>query len=229
MAGNSGFQPPPRVKTALDNRKLNISTPCPSNPAKKSNLTWGLYTGNPRITVYTGDAENTKVSAALDIIVFESFMILLKRALTAAPGWKDTVVNTGYTWFNRVRSPNPEVISKLHVGKDTDGKIWISVTDNKATKVRFFIGSPDFHSFEHGDGTPYSKEETSVLLTEAYINVLTRVTSDLFVNAWPEVEADYKKRAEEAAAKREGGNSKPAYTTRAAPPEAAFVEADVTW
>ncbi|MBY0418060.1 MAG: hypothetical protein K2W88_08390 [Pararheinheimera sp.] len=224
----AGFQPPPRVKTALDNRKLNLSTPCPTDPKKKSNLTWGLYTGNPRITVYTGDAENSKVSAAMDIIVFQSLLNLMKKALTAPAGWKDAVVNSNYTWFNRVKSATPEVVSKVHVGKDTEGQIWISVTDTKATKVRFFIGAPDFHSFEHGDGTPFTKEETSVLCTEAYVNVLERVTANLFVNAWPEVEADYKKRADEAAAKREGSGGG-SYSRQAPADKSNVAEGDIPW
>lgn len=226
----AGFQPPPRVKNALDNRKLNLSAPCPSNAGKKSNLVWGLYLGNPRITVYTGDAENSKVSAALDIIVFEAFMILFKKALTAEPGWKDYVVNKNFTWFNRQRSEKPEVVSELHVGKDAEGQIWISVMDSKATKVRFFIAAPDFHSFKHGNGNDFTKEETSVLISEAYINILTRVTSNLFVAAWPEVEADYSKKAEEARAKREGaGGGGGGYSKQATPEKSNVSDGDIPW
>lgn len=218
MAGQ--FTPPPRVKTALDNRKLSLSAPCPSNPAKKSNLIWGIALGNPRITVYTGDAENSKITAALDIVVFEAFLLLMEKAIKAEPGWKDLVVNKNFTWFNRQRSPAPEVVSELHVGKDAEGSIWISVIDNKATKVRFFITPPEFHQFSQ------SKEEVSGLFTQSYVNILRRVMTGLFVDAWPEVEADYTKKAEEAKAKREGagggGYSK-------APPAASMASNDIPW
>lgn len=49
------FRPPPRIKNALDNRKLNLSAPTPGAQGKYANLIWGIINNNPRITVYTGD------------------------------------------------------------------------------------------------------------------------------------------------------------------------------
>jgi hypothetical protein len=232
MAGNnSGFQPPPRVKNALDNRKLNLSSPCPTNPGKKSNLIWGLYEGNPRLTVYIGDNEGSKVSAALDLPVFQAFLALLESAPSKEPGWKNCIENKNFTWYGGKRSEAAEVVSELWVGKDKEGQIWISVTDKKAPKVQFFFSEPEFHHFKHGDGTSFTKAETSELFAKGYISILNSVVNSLFVTSWPEVEAANKRRAEAAAEKRGGGSGGyggggGGYTNRAPAPPAAIVTGD---
>lgn len=208
MADNNnrgGFQAPPRKKNALDNRKLNLSAPSPGTPGKKSNLVWGLYEGNPRLTVYVGDAEGSKISAALDAPVFFAFLELLKMADKAEPDWKAKIENKNFTWFGGKRSETPQIVSELWVGKDKEGQIWISVIDTKSPKVRFFICNPEFHTLIHGDGTEFTKGEVSSIFTRGYVELLTNIVSILFVHSWPEVEAANKKRAEAAEAKRNGG------------------------
>jgi len=201
----SDFRPPPRIKTPLDHPKLKLSSPSPNTPGKLSNLVWGLYEGNPRLTVYIGDQEGSKLSANLDVVTFYAFIELLKKAVTAELGWYDKIVNKNFTWYNQKRSETPEVVSELIVGRDKEGQIWISVSDNKPVKVRFFIVNPEYHTLVHGTGEPFTKAETSSLFTLGYINLLEKVVAQVFNAQWPEAEAAGKKRAEAAAAKRGGG------------------------
>lgn len=226
MAGNnSGFQRPPRVKTPLDNPKLKLSAPCPVDPSKKSNLVWGIYEGNPRISVYIGDPEGKKVEAKIDAPVFEAFLQLIERAATEAPEWKTHIDNMNFVWFGGKKSDSPELVSRLSVGKEKDGQIWISVTDKVAPKVRFFFVNPDMHSFVHGDGTAWTHGETSAAFAKSMVSILRNTMSELFVKSWPEVEAAQKKRNEEMQAKRAGGGGG-GYTQRAAPAPAAAITAD---
>jgi hypothetical protein len=106
------------------------------------------------------------------------------------------------------------------------------VVDNKATKVRFFFAPNDFHSFHASDASgamvPMSKEQVSVSFTSGYIKLLENVVSSLFVQQWPEVEADYVKKAEEARVKREGAGGG-GYTKREAPQAASMVAEDIPW
>lgn len=231
MADNNrgGFQPVPRKKGALDNRKLNLVAPCPTDAKKKSNLVWGLYEGNPRLTVYVGDAEGSKISAALDIVVFYAFLELLKTALTAEPDWKAKIENKNFTWFGGKRSEQPEIVSELWVGKDKEGQIWISVTDTKAPKVRFFIVNPEFHTLIHGTGTPFTKGEVSNLFTRGYISIFENVVAEMFVASWPEVEAANKKRAEAAEAKRSGMGGRSGYQQQRPAEAEAVSDGDIPW
>ena len=229
MAGNnSGFQRPPRVKTPLDNPKLKLSAPCPVDQSKKSNLVWGIYEGNPRISVYIGDPEGKKVEAKIDAVVFESFLQLIEKATTEVPDWKTHIDNMNYVWFGGKKSDSPELVSRLSVGKEKDGHIWISVTDKVAPKVRFFFVNPDMHSFVHGDGTPYTPGETSAMFAKSMVDILRRTMNDLFIKAWPEVEAAQKKRNEEMQAKRNGGGNSGGngYNQRVAPPAPMVSSAD---
>jgi uncharacterized membrane protein YgcG len=193
MAGN--FQRPERIKNALDNRKLNLSAPTPGVQGKYASLIWGLYSNNPRLTVYTNDPNDSgeqngygKISANLDGPTFFAFLELLKIAVAAPGEFKDKVENKNFIFPGGKRSERPVVVSELWAGKDKDGLIWISVTARDRPKIKFPITNPDFHQFLHGDGTPYAPAETSKLFALGYINMLDKMMAHLMVTLWVEPE-----------------------------------------
>lgn len=182
MAGN--FKPPPRAKTALDNRKLNLSAPVPNVQGKYASLIWGLFSNNPRITVYTNDPNDNappgygKISANLSLPAFMMFLVMLRKVIDSPGETKDKVENKNYTYFSGKRSDLPVVVSELHVGKDAEGVVWISVTDTikkERPRIKFKFHPDDFHALVHGDGRPYSKGEASALYAEGYANLLDKM------------------------------------------------------
>lgn len=188
MAGN--FTPTPRVKNALDNRKLNLSAPVPNVQGKYASLIWGLYSNNPRITVYTNDPNDNnapgygKISANLDLPVFYAFLHMLNMAIEAPGEYKNKVENKNYIFPGGKRSDTPVVVSELHVGKDKDGVLWISVTDamkKERPRIKFKFTPGDFHQFQHGDGRPYTEGEASVLFAKGYVNLLNSMMAHLAV------------------------------------------------
>jgi uncharacterized membrane protein YgcG len=174
MAGNNnGFQRPQRTKNALDNNKLNMTAPTPSDPNKKSSLIWGFYANNPRLTVWTNEPNDTDaISANLDTPTFFAFIELLRKAIDAEPGYKDKIENKNYTWFNKKRSDTPSVVSDLIVGKDKDGVIGLCIVQRDRPRIRFNFGVNEFHQFIHGDGTPYTPAEMSTIYAKAYLRIL---------------------------------------------------------
>lgn len=209
-----GFTPPPRKKTALDNRKLNMSVPCPTAPGKTSALIWGLYSNNPRITVYTGDPEDSgerngygKLTANLDAPTFFVFLELVKKAIGEQPGWKMKIENKGFTWFGGKRSDAPAVISELWVGKNADGRIWLSITMPNRPKIQFFFNAPDFHSLCNGDGTPLTGSEVSILYANAYIKNLGEMMSTMLVTEWTEPPPPKDKQGGGGGQRQGGGNN----------------------
>lgn len=194
MAGN--FQPSPRKKNALDNRKLSLSAPVPGVQGKFARLDWGLYTNNPRITVYTNDPndeqnERGKISANLDTPAMFAFLHQFNQVIEGAPGQKFKVENKNFTFYGGKRSDRPEVLSELWCGKDEDGTIWISVVDAKKRdrpKIKFKFGTSDWHHFVKGDGTPFSPAEMSAAFAKGYWKILSEMLPHLQVTEYKEPE-----------------------------------------
>ncbi|WP_186310586.1 hypothetical protein [Paraburkholderia sp. BCC1886] len=177
----SDFRPAPREKNAFDNRKLHLSTPCPTAKGKYSSLQLNLFKNNPRITVYTNDPDDQgadkqygKITANLDAVVFMVFLQKLNSVLEAPAGTEDKVKieNKNFIFPGGKRSESPVVVSELHCGKDAEGVVWVSVTAKDRPRIKFPFGSNDFHAFFHKTGEQYSKGECSVLFAKGWIKLL---------------------------------------------------------
>lgn len=189
-----------RVKNALDNRKLNLSTPTPGHVGKYASLIWGLYANNPRITVYTNDPNDQgaskdygKIMAKLDAPVFFAFLELLTRATEESTplDWKAKLENKNFIFPGGKRSDAPVVVSELWVGKDKEGMVWISIVDRnkERPRIKFLIGTSDFHRFLNADGTPMDAGETSQMFAKGYIKLLQQMMSTMLCTHWVEPEA----------------------------------------
>lgn len=195
MAGN--FQPSPRKKIALDNRKLSLSAPVPNTtPPQYARLDWGLFTNNPRITVYTNDPndqqnENGKIAAHLDARVFMELMQKIYTVVDGPNGYKEKLDCNNYTFYGGQRSKAPELVSEVWFGKDDDGVVWISVVDAKKRdrpKIKFKIQTPDFHRFVKANGEPFSPGEGSLAATKGYVRLLENLMTHLMVMEYKEPE-----------------------------------------
>jgi len=187
---NGGFQRTPRKKNALDNSKLRLSAPCPTAEGKRSSLVWGVYSNNPRITVYTGDPEDTtdygRIVANVDIANFYAFIEMLEATAKSPGECKQKMDNKGFSWFGGKRSENPVVLNSILVGKDADGGVWISVITDRRPMIKFYILPNDTTSLYHGDGSAYNKAEASALFTLGYCQILRNLVSIVLVNEYVE-------------------------------------------
>lgn len=188
MAGN--FNRPPREKNGLDNRKLSMSAPTPGVQGKYARLDWAIINANPRLTVYTNDpndpGEGGRIAGAFDIVGFISWICRMEDMIEKAPnGFKDKIDLKNYRYFGQgKKSERPEVISSLWFGKDENGVVWISLLDAakpERPKVKFEFGNNDWHQFVHGDGTPYTKGETSAAFAKGYCRLLPLMMSYMAV------------------------------------------------
>lgn len=197
MADNRNF--PARKKNALDNRKLALSTKCPTDNSKWSSLVWGLYTNQPRITVYTNCPNDQqgwhkgKIEAKLDAPTFFAFLQMLQNVIDAPLDTKMKIENKNFIFPGGKRSESPVHVSDLWCGKDKDGVIWISVTavgkDKDRPRIKFPIINPsEFHNLHHGDGTQFTQEECSKLYATGYLGMLRQVMAMLLVVEYKEPE-----------------------------------------
>lgn len=188
------FTPPQRKKNALDNNKLKLSTPCPTAPGKNSSLVWGVYSNNPRLTVYTGDPEDSgerngygAIKANLDGPVFYTFLEICKKIIAGPPDKKLKIDLLNFTFFGGKRSEAPVVTQEVWVGKDNDGSVWISVIAPNRPKIKFVFSNNTSYNLYHGDGTPLSKEEMSNLFALGYVNMLSNLTANVMVEEYADI------------------------------------------
>ena len=205
------YTPKERITNALDNRKLNLSAPTPGHKGKTAALVWGLYSNNPRITVWTNDPNDTgksnsfgKISANLDMPMFYMVMGYLTKAIESPVEVKYKFENKGTTWYDNKPSQEPALLSELWVGKDKDGIVWISVqapSGQNRPRIKFTFAPNDFHHLLHGDGTPISAAEASTMFAKGYVCLLEKMMSVIAANNWV---APVKK-------DQSGGNNKGSY------------------
>lgn len=184
------FTPIARTKNALDNRKLNLSTKCPSAEGKYSSLIWGIHSNNPRITVYTNDPndqkDNGRISANLDMPVFFSFLAKFNEVIEHDGEIKYKIENKNYIFPGGKRSESPVVVSELWFGKEKDGMIWISVIARDRPKIKFPFTVSEFHKFQHADGSEFTTAELSKMVAKGYLNILTNMMTALAVDNYVE-------------------------------------------
>ena len=200
---------PARKKIALDNRKLTLTTKCPTAEGKWSNLYWGLYSNNPRLTVYTGDPadkgfENGKIAGHLGANDFFALIQSLREAATQENNWREKWELKNYTFYGGKRSEHPTVVAELWIGKTKEGVIWISIVDPKnkdRPRIQFPFMPNDFTSLYSSDGNPLDKSKVSALYAKGYANVLDNLVAHLLVTEYVD------ESAKTSTQKKEGGNN----------------------
>jgi hypothetical protein len=177
---------PPRQKTLLDDRKLTLYAPNPNNG--RAALKWMMAGMNPRITVWSGmetDKDSGKAEAKMDLKTFMAFLEILDDTIKAPPTPGESIgtkIGMGFKKDDRITQ-----ISDLHVGRDKDGVIFISViAKNGNTPIKFPFTTEEYHGFRHHGGEAYSLAEVSVVMARAYLRILREVIPLLSKELWKE-------------------------------------------
>ena len=209
------FQYVPPPQDALSNNKLHIF--CPSSQAgKQARLQWQFVDNNPRIKVFTNDeADKTKeknfgsIYAKMDLMAFHGLMALIKKSIDLKEAEHFKIENKNFSFAYGKRSETPVVESETYVGKDKDGVIWISVIANNRPKLKFLFTGDQYHTFSHGNGTPFSLSERSVVHASAWVEAITAIIKQMTVDNYVDVEA--KKAARDGNAGGKPGYDKKPY------------------
>jgi hypothetical protein len=191
---DNNFNRAPRVKNALDNQKLKLQAK--NETGRNANLSWNLFSNNPRVTVWTGvdgDKDNGKITGAFDTLGFYQFLEGLKVAIAFRPteGAKE--------FRNKVElmRPNfkpgggrPEGVvkaSEVWYGKDAEGVVWLSLCAYQRPMIKFPLLPNEYHRFCHATGETLSAGEASTLLAApAYIRALELIMAQLQVVEYKE-------------------------------------------
>lgn len=151
----------PKVKTIFDDQKLKLTAKPIEAGARPPTFQLSTYMNNPQFTVYTNHDNGsgvTWISAGMDVTTFGTAIQILQHLAdpNTAP---DTYCIENKRDIPKDKRTDPkvtkQVVSKTMIGKDDDGKIWISVQDqNKpnAPKIRFYFMPNYYHNITSKNG-----------------------------------------------------------------------------
>lgn len=178
----------PKVKTIFDDQKLKLTAKPLEQGARPPTFQVGTYRNNPQFTVYTNHDNGsgvTWISAGMDA---GTFWYALESILALANGaGPDMVEIENKRDIPKEKRQDPkvkyEVVSKTMIGRDEDGKIWISVQDQKkanAPKVRFYFQVNYYHNVRWKSGlTPGQQSQQ---YARAWVDMVSKLMGGLLLN-----------------------------------------------
>lgn len=173
-----------KQKTILDEFKLRLTTKPLAQGAKPPALVVNVYRNNPQLTVFTGHdngSGKTMLSAGFDVITFSSLMEIVRwfAQVDTPPG--KVKVDTLKPIPKEMRT-DPKVRIKCSaetwIGKDDDGKIWISVVDpdnQNAPKIKFYFEANYYHKY-HIKADPAI---ISAIIAKSWANVFENLVAQV--------------------------------------------------
>ncbi len=156
---------------------------------KPSILSWGCWNGNPRITVST-NIESDKVNrsgminAAFNPETFYALLDLLEEVANSPNELTYRVDCKTTSELPEGGRSEPFVASFVMLGKDSEGKVWISVLAENRPKIKFIFTISNFHTIHEKGKGPISEELASKLQAKATVRLLR--------NAYYKLVLDYK-------------------------------------
>lgn len=187
-------QYPERVKTILDDPKLRLSAdPLPGGEGRPSFSVYWAGSDNPRIDVWTNlpnDKDNGRIRADLDLPCFYDFLELIKYVANNDMAVEEPFVieNSTHPWDKNAGKKSKDLVvqTRLAVGKDQEGKIYIAVTswEKDRPKIRFYFGTGYFHSMGFPGGKKMSNSEVSKFRAMSFYNMMSHLMAAVAVKDW---------------------------------------------
>lgn len=144
-----------KIKTIFDDQKMKMTAKPIESGARPPTFQLSTYRNNPQFTVYTNHDNGSGVtwmSAGMDMGTFNFVLQLIKNLATNGPNGEVYEIENKRDIPKEKRTDpkvTKQVASKTLIGRDEDGKMWISIQDpNKpnAPKIRFYFGLNYYHS-----------------------------------------------------------------------------------
>lgn len=189
MAYNNQQEKDKRPKAPFDLFQLTKWAPSPTAPGKNAmfmvnvgldgSVTFTVRTGDPADKERMKDGDNIRMTLKFED--FEKFVLQFGEAIRSKGECKFALVEqVKFRWDKdqgkRVALDQPRDGMKLFFGKDAEGIFFISLIQYKKTEIEFgFINEKPEFIFKHGDGTPFSRAENSLLGARDYHKLLSEL------------------------------------------------------
>jgi hypothetical protein len=175
---NGGGQRPPRKLTILDDFRMRLVGPVASGGERPATFSIKVIKNRPVLEVKTnvaGDKQFGQIRGEFgDIIEFETFLGWLETAVTAEPGWKQSMRFLDYPFQQGGRSKELKLSVTAIVGKEQDGTVYIGVVswDQSRPVIKFPVRPSQYHQYIKGNGERFSEAEASITYAPAYARLL---------------------------------------------------------
>jgi len=174
----SDFKPKPRTKTLLDDPQLKLYA-TPIEGMKKPTMQFYYGSNNPHIIVWTNvesDKDSGRITADMNTTALYQLLALLKRvAADPTPDVSYSMTNENHPWDRGAnkRAKDPVVLSKTAVGRDKEGRAFISLlsADSSRPKICFYFGAHQYHKISRR-GEPLSDAELSTNALTGFIDCM---------------------------------------------------------
>lgn len=191
MAYNNQQEKDNRPRSPFDLFALTRWAPSPTAQGKSASfnldvddagrVSFIVRTGDPADKERMRDGDIIRIKLGLDD--FERFAIKFGDMLREKGPCKIFFTEqVKFRWDNdakkRVALDQPRDGIKLVIGKDSEGVVFMALTQFKKTEIEFgFVNERPEFIFQHADGTPFSRAENSVIGARAYHKLLTELHS----------------------------------------------------
>lgn len=149
-------------------------------------LQWSIRAGYPRITVFISNIKkpnrpsgmdyDNMLTAPLDYITYGIFSNYLKNVIASEKPIKYMVDCFNIKFENNVKTDEIYLQSKITVGKDNDGVIYLAVTVENKRKLKFDLLPSKWYKFFNSDGVEITdKGILSVMYAKAYHELLNKL------------------------------------------------------
>lgn len=222
----SDFKPTVK-KHAINEKKLQLHSQ--NAVGKSSTLKFNINKNYPRIDVYTNDDNDPKmkepIRAAMDQPSFFLFLVLLEKAAHSKEEFEETIENKGHTFFGGKRSEKPEVLSRLTVGKDDKGVVYITVSAKGRPKIKFPLLPTNWNNLvDIKTGEKIGDSKASHFTALAWKEMLTQLVGTYLVTDFEEVEAPQQQ--QQGGNRWQGGGGGQGYNKQSAPAASSQVDGD---
>lgn len=209
MSDNNRFKTQ-REKNVLDDTKLKLFTDALPNGEGKPSFCLYVAGNNPRIDVYTnlpGDKDNGNIRAEIDIVIaMEILQIIEDYANGREENPQITWENSGKTWDRANNKPSKDMMvkSKIVVGKDKEGRIYIAVlsADPDRPKIKFHFGVNMFRKVYVGNNEKASDAMVSRMTALAWVSMQRVLVPTILANTYV-----YKTKADQQQGNQRGGGN----------------------
>lgn len=164
---------PPIKKNALNESKLRLYAKRPEGQKGAPNLCFSIIQNQPRIDVFTNNAQSQIIRAKMDSPTFYAFISLLEEMIDSEPGITRKIKNKKGPPNNLVEE------STTWVGKNNKGVIFICVESESSDRIMFPIKPSMYHSFIDEEGSQFDEARASVLATKGWVKLLTQLVANV--------------------------------------------------
>lgn len=186
-----------KIKTIFDDVKLKMTAKPIEQGARPPTLQLGTYRNNPQFVVYPNHDNGsgvTWITAAMNMGTFSWVLQGIIYLVDNVEG-EETFSIDNKKDIPKEKRTDPkitkQVVSKTMVGREADGRIWISIQDNtkpNAPKIRFYFGIDYYHSVSSKNGT-FTPAVQSQIQAKAWATQMSALMYGLSLNN-PNAEID---------------------------------------